>query len=260
MNSFKNVQRAIDFEIKRHIDVLESGNKVIQETRLWDDASNITRSMRAKEESHDYRYFPEPDLVPIIIDDTWIKGIEKTLPELARSKRERFVKEYSLPAYDSDVLTQSKDIADYFEACVQLLDRPKEISNWIMTDVLRILKEGCTINDLNVSPEMLTSMIRLINEEVISGKIAKDVFEEMACTGKSPQAIIEEKGLVQIMDEKALKLRIDEIIKNNPKEVEAYKKGKTQLLAFFIGQVMKQTSGKANPGLTEKLIKEALEK
>ena len=259
MNSFRHVQRALDYEINRHIGIIESGGNVLPETMLWDAVSNTTQPMRTKEESHDYRYFPEPDLIPVVVDDAWIEEIEKRLPELPRDKRARFVNVYGLPEYDAEVLTQSRSVADYFEQCVSLLNSPKEISNWIMTEVLRVLKEGSEdIKTLKVTPEMLVSMIRLINDGTISGKIAKDIFEEMATTGRSPELIVKEKGLVQITDEDILKDIVREIIENNPKEVDVYKKGKVQLLGFFVGQVMNATKGKANPRLTNKIIREML--
>jgi len=260
MNSFRNVHRALSYEIKRHIDVLESGREVTQQTMLWDEAANATRSMRTKEESHDYRYFPEPDLVPVMVDNAWIGKIRKTLPEMPRERRKRFEDVYGLPGYDADILTQSRDVADYFENCVSLLDSPKEISNWIMTEVLRVLKEGAAdIKALKVTPKMLTSMIRLIDDGAISGKMAKDVFNEMAKTGKSPGEIVKDSGLKQISDEEHLKSLAKAILEDHKKEVESYKKGKTQLIGFFVGQLMKATKGKANPELTNKIIKEILE-
>ncbi|MEA3223116.1 MAG: Asp-tRNA(Asn)/Glu-tRNA(Gln) amidotransferase subunit GatB [Thermodesulfobacteriota bacterium] len=260
MNSFRNVHRALSYEIKRHIDVLRSGREVTQQTMLWGETANATRSMRTKEESHDYRYFPEPDLVPVMVDNAWIGKIRKTLPEMPRERRKRFEEGYGLPGYDADILTQSRDVADYFEDCVSLLDSPKEISNWIMTEVLRVLKGGTAdIKALKVTPRMLTSMIRLIDGGAISGKMAKDVFNEMAETGKSSEEIVKDSGLKQISDEGHLKNLAKTILEDHKKEVGSYKKGKTQLIGFFVGQLMKATKGKANPELTNKIIKEILE-
>lgn len=259
MNSFKFLQKALEYEIKRQIDTLEEGGKIVQETRLFNPDKGITVSMRSKEEAHDYRYFPDPDLTPIEVDNKWIEDIRGTLPELPDAKRERFVKEYGLPEYDAEVLTTSKAIAGYFEDCIKLYNQPKIISNWVMGEVLRTLKdEGLTIEKYPVTPEMLTGMLKLIDNGTISGKIAKTVFEDMYKTGKSPEDIIKEKGLVQISDESAVIKVIDEVIAENPKEVADYKGGKEKLIAFFVGQVMKKSKGKANPQVVNKLLKERL--
>ena len=268
MNSFRFLQKALEYEIKRQIDTLEEGGKIVQETRLFNPDKGITVSMRSKEEAHDYRYFPDPDLVPIEIDNKWIEGIREMLPELPDAKRERFVKEYGLPEYDAEVLTTSKSIASYFENCIKLYKQPpdrgiqgqaKIVSNWIMGEVLRTLKdEGLEIEKYPVTPEMLTGMLKLIDNGTISGKIAKTVFEEMYKTGKSPEDIVKEKGLVQITDESEVIKVIDEVIVENPKEVADYKSGKEKLIAFFVGQVMKKSKGKANPQVVNKLLKERL--
>ncbi|MBN1636971.1 MAG: Asp-tRNA(Asn)/Glu-tRNA(Gln) amidotransferase subunit GatB, partial [Deltaproteobacteria bacterium] len=258
MNSFRNVQKALDFEILRHTKLVVSGKKVEQETRLWDAALNTTRSMRSKEESHDYHYFPDPDLLPLIIDKSWIEDIRSCLPELPEAKRCRFIKQYHLPAYDADLLTQTRELSDYFERCTTILDKPKEISNWIMTDVLRILKAG-NITEIKVTPQMLTRLIILIEEGSISRNMAREVFDEMAETGKNPDDIINTRGLLQISDQDDLRGTIQQVLESHPKEVESYKQGKTQLLGFFVGQVMKATQGKANPKLTNTIIREILE-
>lgn len=259
MNSFRFLQKALEYEIKRQIDVLEEGGKIIQETRLFNPDKGITISMRSKEEAHDYRYFPDPDLVPIEIDNKWIEDIRTTLPELPDAKRERFVKEYGLPEYDAEVLTTSKAIAGYFEDCIKLYAQPKVISNWVMGEVLRVLKdENLEIEKFPITPEMLTGMLKLIDNGTISGKIAKTVFEEMYKTKKSPEDIVKEKGLVQITDESAVIKVIDEVIAENPKEVADYKGGKDKLITFFVGQVMKKSKGKANPQIVNKLLKERL--
>ena len=260
MNSFRNVQNALEYEISRHVNLLEEGKQVEQETRLWDANAGLTRTMRTKEESHDYRYFPEPDLIPLVVDAAWVERIRKTLPELPREKRYRFVKDYGIPMYDAEVLTQQRDIADYFEACLKFIDAPKDVSNWIMTEVLRVLKEeSIDIAEFNITPKMLSDMITLIKKGVISGKIAKGVFEDMHRTGKDPSLIVKEKGLLQIMDEGVLKDKAKAILDAHPKEVKSYKDGKKQLLGFFIGQLMKETKGRANPKLANKVIKGLLE-
>ena len=260
MNSFRNVQKALEFEIERHIQILESGGRVEQETMLWNPSKGVTVPMRSKEESHDYRYFPEPDLVPVRIDDAWIEDVRSTLPELPAERRARFRKRYGLPAYDTGVLTQSRELADYYEACVGMLDAPKEISNWIMTEVMRALNEqGISITDFRVSPEMLTGLIALIGRGRISGSMAKEVFAEMASTGHSAEEIVSSRGVGQISDEETLKAVAGRIIDANPAEARKYRSGKTGLLGFFVGQVMKATQGEANPKLASRIVKELLE-
>ena len=217
MNSFRNVQRALEYEIKRQQYVLEGGGEVVQETRLWDDTAGVTQSMRGKEEAHDYRYFPDPDLVPVVIDDAWIEEIRKSLPELPLEKRERFVRDYQISAYDAGVLTASRALADYYEEVVRLSGQPKIAANWVMGDILRFLnEEKRDIRECPIAPASLAEMIRLIQEGTISGKMAKEVVEEMYKTGKTPEAIIKEKGLVQITDEGALAKTIAEIMEKNP--------------------------------------------
>jgi len=259
MNSFRNVQRALEYEIKRQQYVLEGGGQVVQETRLWDDTAGATHSMRGKEEAHDYRYFPDPDLVPVVIDETWIADIQKGLPELPLEKRERFVRDYRIPSYDAAVLTASRALADYYEEVVRLSNEPKPASNWVMGDVLRFLnEEKRDIRDCPIRPESLAEMIRLIQDGTISGKMAKEVSEAMYRTGRSPREIIAEKGLVQITDEDALRKTIAEIIGGNPAQVEQYRSGREKVFGFFVGQVMKATQGKANPRLINDLLKKML--
>ncbi|MBI5286815.1 MAG: Asp-tRNA(Asn)/Glu-tRNA(Gln) amidotransferase subunit GatB [Deltaproteobacteria bacterium] len=259
MNSFKFVRDALDYEIKRQIGVMEEGGRVVQETRLFDSNKGITVSMRGKEEAHDYRYFPEPDLLPLIVDEVWIEEIKRTLPELPAQKRERFIKEYSIPPYDARVLTLSRGLADYYEGCVRLYPQPKVVSNWVMGEVLRYLKEdNRDIKDCPVRPEGLARLLKMIDAGVISGKIAKEVFEEMYKTGKDPEAIVKEKGLVQITGEDTLVKLIDEVLKANPQQLAEYRLGKDKLFGFFVGQVMKTTKGQANPQLLNKLLKERL--
>ncbi len=261
MNSFRNVQRALEYEIKRQQYILEGGGEVIQETRLWDDSQGVTNSMRSKEEAHDYRYFPDPDLVPIAVSEKWIEDVRSGMPELPLEKRERFVREYQIPPYDAGVLTSSRALADYYEAVVKLSAKPKIASNWVMGDVLRFLNEDKRdVRDCPVKPESLADMILLIENGTISGKIAKEVIEEMYKTGKSPGVIVKEKGLTQITDSGALEKTIEDVIAANPAQVAQYKAGKEKVFGFFVGQVMKATQGKANPQMINDLLKEKLSK
>jgi aspartyl-tRNA(Asn)/glutamyl-tRNA(Gln) amidotransferase subunit B len=259
MNSFRNVQRALEYEIKRQQSILENGQKIIQETRLWDDAQGVTQSMRGKEEAHDYRYFPDPDLVPIVIDNEWIEAVKKSLPELPLEKRERFVRDYQIPPYDAGVLTSSRALADYFEEVARLSGKPKIASNWVMGDVLRFLNEDKRdIKECPILPRSLAEMILIIEAGTISGKMAKDIIVEMYRTGKPPKTIIEEKGMVQITDEAALEKTIAGVIAANPTQLEQYRAGKEKLFGYFVGQVMKATEGKANPQLINELLKKML--
>ncbi|MBT8491058.1 MAG: Asp-tRNA(Asn)/Glu-tRNA(Gln) amidotransferase subunit GatB [Deltaproteobacteria bacterium] len=259
MNSFRNVQRALEYEIKRQQYILESGGDVIQETRLWDDSQGVTHPMRGKEEAHDYRYFPDPDLVSIVVSDEWIEEIGKTIPELPLKKRERFVNTYDIPLYDAGVLTASRELADFYEETVENCGKPKIASNWVMGDILGHLKDDKKdIIESPVSAVSLANMINLIEDGTISGKIAKEVFEEMWKTGREPKKIVEERGLVQITDTGALEDAIDDVLKANPAQVEEYKQGKEKLFGFFVGQVMKITRGKANPKLVNELLKKKL--
>ncbi len=260
MNSFKHVQRALEYEIKRQIALILDGKEVVQETRLFDAARGVTQSMRGKEEAHDYRYFPDPDLVPVEIDADWIEEIRKTLPELPDAKKARFMEEYQLPAYDAEIITSSRKLAEFFEACCKLLPKPKLVSNWIMTEVLRELnREGKEIDETKLSPENFTTLLKLLDEGVISAPAAKKVFAEMYATGRDPQAIVEEKGLKQESDEAALLEICQRILEAHPKEVEKYKKGKKNVLGFFVGQVMRETRGKANPKVVNQLLTKLLE-
>jgi len=260
MNSFKNVQKALDFEVRRHIGILRSGGSIVQETRLWDAAAGATMSMRSKEESHDYRYFPEPDLVPVEVGEDWIEKIREDLPELPAHLRRRFQSQFGLPAYDAGVLTGSKALARYFEECVKLLDAPKEISNWIMTEVLHVINEqGIDISSFPISPERLTEMIGLVRQGVISVHIAKEVFSEMTSTGKSASEIVHEKNITQISDEEQIRGLAKTIVEANPDEAAKYRAGKTGLLGFFVGKLMSATEGKANPKLAGRIVKETLE-
>ncbi len=259
MNSFRNVQRALEYEIKRQQYLVECGGKVVQETRLWDDASGVSISMRSKEEAHDYRYFPDPDLVPILVDDAWVEKIRRELPELPLAKRERFIKDYQIPEYDAGVLTADKALSQYYEEVVKLCGKPKQASNWVMGDVLRFLNEDKRdIRKCPITAVALADMISLIEAGKISGKMAKDIIPDMYKTGLSPQKIIEEKGLVQITDEGELIKTLTAIIESNPGQVADYRGGKEKLFGFFVGQAMKATQGKANPQLVNDLLKKML--
>jgi aspartyl-tRNA(Asn)/glutamyl-tRNA(Gln) amidotransferase subunit B len=259
INSFRFVQKAMEYELRRQEKVLREGGRVVQETRLWNTEKEITVVMRGKEEAHDYRYFPEPDLVPLMIPADLIEEVRKTLPELPDAKRERFVRDYGIPVYDAEVLTTSKDLAHYFEACVEAYSQPKTVSNWIMTELLRELKNsGREITDCPIPPDRLAGLLKMIDDGTISGKIAKTVFEEMYRTGRPAEAIVKEKGLVQISDEGALEALIEEVLQAHPNERDSYRQGKSQLLGFFVGQVMKRSQGKANPGKVNELLKKKL--
>jgi aspartyl-tRNA(Asn)/glutamyl-tRNA(Gln) amidotransferase subunit B len=259
MNSFRHVERALAYEIERQKKVLAGGSAVVQETRLWDPAKGVTEAMRSKEEAHDYRYFPDPDLVPLTIAPHWVEEIRKGLPELPLQRKGRFVREYQIPEYDAGVITTSKALADYFEECVRLFPEPKQVGNWVMGDLLRMLKEDDKeVEDLPLSPDQLAEMLGLMKDGTISGKIAKTVFEEMYRTGKGATEIVAEQGLVQITDEAAITQTVETVLQNHPKEVEEYKKGKEKLFGFFVGQVMKATEGKANPQLVNEILKKRL--
>lgn len=264
LNSFRSVVRAIEYEAKRQIEVIENGGAIIQETRRWDDAKGISLSMRTKEEAHDYRYFPEPDLPPIIVDDEWIDSIRKRIPELPDQKKEKYIKEYGLPEYDAGILTSSKAMANYFEECIKYTTNIKAASNWMMGEIARILNdrglEAEEIVNIKIKPNQLASLINLIDNKTISNTIAKQVFEEMFETGKDPEVIVKEKGLVQITDSNVIVEAVKQAIQNNPKSVEDYKNGKDKAFGFLVGQVMKITKGKANPQLVNEILKQELSK
>ena len=259
LNSFKFVQKAIEYEVTRQTKILNQGEQVKQETRLYDSDKGETFPMRSKEEAHDYRYFPDPDLVPIVIDDAWVEEIRKTIPELPEQKRERFSNSYDIPEYDAGVLTSSKPLADYFEQCASQFPQPKIISNWIMGDLLRELKkDGKNIKECPIIPSALVDLLKLIDSGVISGNIAKGVFEEMYQTQKPADLIVEEKGLKQITDSSAIEKIIEQNCTANPSQVEELRGGKEKVLGFLVGQVMKASKGKANPGVVNKLLKEKI--
>ena len=260
LNSFKHVEKALQYEISRQKEVNLDGAAVVQETRLWDPDKNKTTSMRGKEEAHDYRYFPDPDLLPLVVDEQWIQSIKTSLPELPDQKKKRFVREHDLPSYDAGLLTSERELADYFEACVRRFPNAKQVSNWMMGSLLGLLNaQGKTIAASPISAADLAQLLELIDNVTISGKIAKSVFDEMAQTGKPPETVVNEKDLVQITDSGAIEAVVSRVISNCPKEVAAYKNGKTKLLGFFVGQVMKETRGKANPKLVNELLEKTLE-
>jgi len=259
VNSFKFVQKAIEYEIKRQAQILDDGGRVVQETRLFDSNKGVTFSMRSKEEAHDYRYFPEPDLVPVKISAETIEEIRKTIPELPDAKRERFAKDYGLPAYDADMLTQSRAMAGYFEEATSLSNQPKTVSNWMMGELMRLLNaDAKEIDDSPIKPDRLAGLIKMIDNGVISIKIAKTVFEEMYKNGKDAETVVQEQGLVQVSDTGAIETIIDEVIKANPGQAADYKAGKDKLFGFFVGQVMKASKGKANPDVVNQLLKKKL--
>ena len=259
LNSFKFLQKGLEYEVKRQIKVLEAGGEVIQQTRHYDSKTGTTKALRFKEEAHDYRYFPEPDLVPIYIEDKMIEDIRKTIPELPSVKAKRFEKQYSLPKYDSSFLANNKGLADYFEQCCRHYNNAKNIANWIMGDFSALLnKEKMTIKDSRVTPENLCKMLEIIDKGKINSKIAKSVFEEMFSTGGNPQKIIEDRGLEQISDEGLLEAIIEEVIKDNPGAVEQFREGKDKAIGFLIGRVMAKTKGKANPGIVNDIITKKL--
>jgi aspartyl-tRNA(Asn)/glutamyl-tRNA(Gln) amidotransferase subunit B len=261
INSFSAAGRAIEYEARRHMEVIDDGGEIVQETRRWDDAKGKTFSMRDKEEAHDYRYFPDPDLVPIYLSDERIERIRKSLPELPAVKKQRYVDEYGLPEYDAGILTMSKHTARLFEESVELYNEPKAISNYIMVDLAMLLNENnmepC---DIPVTAKGLTDVLKLVSGGVINSSVGKQVFEEMFRTGKEPAAIVEEKGLRQIDDAGEILALVKQIIEENPKPVEDYRSGNKKALTFFVGRVMKATKGKANPQTVNELVKVELEK
>ncbi len=260
INSFRYVERAIDFEVERQIELIESGGVVRQETRLYDPDKHETRPMRSKEEAMDYRYFPDPDLLPVEITADMLERMRATLPELPEAKKTRFMADYTLSEDDASLLTGSREMADYFESVVKISKEPRLSANWIMGELAGFLnKENREISDSPVSAEMLAGMINRIKDNTISGKIAKEVFEAMWAGEGDSDAIIESRGLKQITDTGAIESVLDEIIAANPKQFEQLKGGKDKLMGFFVGQVMKQTQGKANPGQVNALMKKKLE-
>jgi aspartyl-tRNA(Asn)/glutamyl-tRNA(Gln) amidotransferase subunit B len=259
LNSFKAAVKAMEYEEKRHREALLEGDLTVHETRRWDDARGVTVAMRGKEEAHDYRYFPEPDLVPIALDKSYIESIRESLPELPDQRYQRFISQYGLPQYDAEILTSSKYLADYFEQCMTIYDNAKTVSNWLMGDVLRALNEnGKDPSDIPFPPAYLVDLIKYVDDGTISISIAKKVFDEMFANGTDPGAIIKEQGLVQISDEGELLEIIRQVIQENAPSVADYKAGKKKALGYLVGQAMKLTKGKANPQLLNKLLEQEL--
>jgi aspartyl-tRNA(Asn)/glutamyl-tRNA(Gln) amidotransferase subunit B len=259
LNSFRNVARALEHEIGRQAAVLESGREVVQETRLWNAERGETVPMRSKEEAHDYRYFPEPDLPPLAVSASWVEEARRSLPELPAERRRRFASEYALPPYDAGVLTQEREVADYFEAVARASGNAKAASNWVMTEVLRKVKDDeRALASCPVGPGALAGLVRLIDAGTISGKIAKDVFERMWATGEEPTAIVAREGLTQLSDESALEALVAEVVAASPEQAASYRGGKAAALGWFVGQVMRRTGGRANPQRVNALLRKAL--
>ncbi len=265
MNSFRFVEKALEFEIGRQIGLIEGGEKIVQETLLWDSGEGIAVPMRSKEEAHDYRYFPDPDLIPVLVSDEWIHKVSITLPEDPTARRNRFVAEYKIPKYDADLLTAEKPLADYFEGVIGQLKTKNEenfklASNWTMGDVLRVVNtEKIALTDFPVSPAHVAEMINLIVDGTISGKIAKDVFEEMLKTKETPRAIVERKGLVQVSDTAALEGIVAQVLEKNAGQVAEFLGGKAQVFGFLVGECMKATKGKGNPKIVNELLRKRLD-
>jgi aspartyl-tRNA(Asn)/glutamyl-tRNA(Gln) amidotransferase subunit B len=259
INSFKFVKDAIEYEIKRQTKVLNEGGKIHQETRLWNIDRGETAVMRSKEEAHDYRYFPDPDLVPLKLEKDWIDTFQGTVPELPAARARRFVSDYGLPEYDAGVLTASKGLADYFEVCVKLFHQPKTVSNWVMGELTRELNHsGGDVLNSPITPERLVSLLQMVENGTVSLKVAREIFPEMYGSGKAPQQIVQEKGLTQVSDEGALEQIIAEVLAKNPAQGAQFKEGKQQVLGFLVGHVMKASGGKGNPGKVNELLKKKL--
>ena len=257
MNSFRNVQSALEYEVRRQRDILMEGGTIVQETLLWNPDRNCTESMRSKDDAHDYRYFPCPDLIPVRIDEAWIEEIRATLPELPEARKLRFIQEYELPEHDASLLTSARELADYFETAAKTCNQPKKVSNWMMTELMRELK-GEELSTCKVSAEQLGSLVNMVEAGTISGKIAKTVFLEMMASGKEPETIVEEQNLGQVSNEGELLTIVRQIIADNPGQVTDFKGGKTKLMSYFVGQLMQKTKGQANPALANKLFTQEL--
>ncbi|MER3524502.1 MAG: Asp-tRNA(Asn)/Glu-tRNA(Gln) amidotransferase GatCAB subunit B [Ignavibacteria bacterium] len=268
MNSLRNVERALEFEVERQVRLLEAGEPVIQETLLWDADRGVTYTMRSKEEAHDYRYFPDPDLLPVRVNEEWIARVRSELPELPTVRRDRFVEALGLPRYDADVLTAEKPVADYFEETLAALHRTtgekvnelaKVVSNWVMTDVLRVIGERkLSLDAFPIQPARLAAMLALIRNGTISGKIAKDVFEEMVTNPNDPKTIVQEKGWLQVTDVGAIERAVEEVLTSNTQQVEKYLAGNEKVFTFFVGETMKKMKGKANPAIVNDILKQKL--
>jgi len=259
LNSFRALERAIEYEAQRQMESIEDGEAIIQETRTWDEEKQITRGMRSKEEAHDYRYFPDPDLPPLKIEREWVEQLKADLPELPDQAQQRLMEKYDLPQYDAAILTLTPEFLEYFDQCLSLYDDAKQVSNWMMGELSKYLNQyNIEIAACRIKPAAMARLLALIDKGTISGKMAKGVFEEMFITGKDPDVVVKEKGMVQISDESTLQKMIDEIIGANPGVVEDYRNGKEKAFGFFVGQVMKATKGQANPAVVNSLLKERL--
>ncbi len=263
MNSFKAVEKALEYEIQRQISVLAEGGRLTQETRLWDADKEVTRSMRTKEFAHDYRYFPDPDLLPLVIEDEWIEEIKARLPELPEARKEHFISQYGLPSYDAELLTTRRDVADYFESAVKTHPNPKAISNWIMGDLFRVIRERKLDEKLRIAewpipPEHLAQMVGMIDEGKISGKIAKSLFEEMLGRREAPEKIVREKALEQVSDLESIEKAVDRVLDAHSQQVSEYRAGKEKVFGFLVGQIMKATRGKANPQMVNEILRKKL--
>jgi len=261
MNSFRHVQRALEYEIKRQQKVLEEGERITQETLLWNPQLGVTETMRSKEEAHDYRYFPDPDLVPLEVDQNWLQRVRGSLPELPDEKKARFSEQYGLSSYDAEVLSSSLDMADFYEDAVEACpSNPKAVANWVMVELMGHLNaDNRGIQDSPVAPKQIAQLVALMDKGVISGKMAKEVFSKTYQTGKDPQKIVDEEGLVQLSDTSELGALVEKVLEENPKEVEKYLAGKKKVMSFFVGQVMKATRGKANPQALNQILMEKLQ-
>jgi len=264
LNSFRNLEKALEYEIQRQIAILESGGVVHHETRLWDAVHQETRPMRVKEMAHDYRYFPEPDLVPVVVTEEWIQRVRSTLPELPLQRKQRLMAQYGLPAYDAGVLCEEREIADYFEACCAALRHPsperyKLVSNWIMTEILRLVGERQREFQVPIVPQHLAELVELYAEEVISSRIAKDILTEVLQSGKSPRAIVQERGLSQVSDTDWLRQLVEQVLAEHPEVVAKYRNGRTNVLGYLVAQVLQRSQGRANPRLVTQLLQEQLQ-
>jgi aspartyl-tRNA(Asn)/glutamyl-tRNA(Gln) amidotransferase subunit B len=263
MNSFRSVEKAITFELARQSDAVTHREKLVQETRLWDADREETRSMRSKESAHDYRYFPEPDLLPLVVDERWVERVRAAMPELPGPRRERFARDYGLSAYDADVLTQRKDVADYFEAGIAAGAAPKEMANWVMTELLRIVREekldhALVIQDWPLSASQLAGLARLVQEGTITRNTAKSLLPRLRGTARDPAELVASEGLAQVSDRSALEAAVAEVLAKNPAQVAEFKGGKDRVLGFLVGQVMKASGGKANPQVVQEVLRAAL--
>jgi aspartyl-tRNA(Asn)/glutamyl-tRNA(Gln) amidotransferase subunit B len=263
LNSFKAVAKALEYEIRRQIDTLAAGETLIQETRLWDPDREMTRSMRNKESAHDYRYFPDPDLLPILVKNDWIDEIRRSIPELSEARRVRFIEQYKLPVYDAELVTSRRDIADYFESALKSHQNSKALSNWIVGDLFRALKDRHLDEQLYITlwpipPEALAELVRLIDEGKISGRTAKTIFSELLDSGRFPNEVVAAKGLEQLSDSASLERAITQVLTDHPKQVAEYRSGNEKVFGFLVGQVMKATQGKANPHKANQILKRKL--